>query len=306
MRAPVRPLAAATVVLALAGCAAGTDAAPTAAPTASPTPTPAATPAPVELDLAELEGRLGVRVGLYALDTGTGATVVHRADERFAFASTFKAVLAGAILLLASDAQLDGNVPIDAADVEANSPVTDSHVGDAMTMRELCDAAVRYSDNTAANLLLRELGGPDRLETVLRDLGDDVTSLDRWEPELSEATPGDIRDTTTARVAADDLEAFALGEVLTPDRRDQLVDWLQRNTTGDTMIRSVAPTGWVVGDKTGSGGYGTRNDIAILWPPDGAPIVLAIFTDRGVAGAKRLDAAVAEAAQLALAALGRP
>jgi beta-lactamase class A len=191
-----------------------------------------------------------------------------------------------------------------AADVVSNSPVTEKHVDSGMTLREIADAAVRFSDNTAGNLLFRELGGPAALGEALRALGDTTTRVDRIEPELNDTSPGDLRDTSTPRVLAADLRAFAVDDVLPAEKRDVLVDLLRRNTTGDKAIRAGVPGGWVVGDKTGSAAYATRNDIAVLWPPNRAPIVLAVLSDRGTVDAARDDALLARATEVVVEALG--
>ena len=164
---------------------------PTPPVTTAP-PTPSAAP-----DFAALEAEFDARLGVYAVDTGTGRTIEHRADERFGYASTFKALAVGALLRVTSTAELDQVVRYTRADLVTHSPITRRHVDRGMTLRELADAAVRHSDNTAANLLLRRLGGPAGLERELRDLGDRVTDPERIEPELNEAAPGDRRDTGT-------------------------------------------------------------------------------------------------------------
>ncbi|MBD0740422.1 class A beta-lactamase [Streptomyces sp. CBMA29] len=253
---------------------------------------------------AELEKRFDATLGVHALDTGSGRTVAHRSDERFAYASTCKALLAGAILEKNSPRRLDRVVRYGRGDIVSNSPITEKHVASGMSVRDLCDAAIRYSDNAAANLLFRELGGPRRLQDALRALGDDVTHCDRVEPALSDAVPGDLRDTSTPRALATGLRAYVLGTALPADKRAVLTDWLVRNTTGDQTIRAGAPRGWRIGDKTGTGGYGTRNDIAIAWPPGGAaPIVLAVLSRRAAKDATRDDALIAKAAEVAFGAL---
>ncbi|MDQ0795251.1 class A beta-lactamase [Streptomyces sp. B1I3] len=298
--------------LPLAGCTA-TEPAHTSPPAASgPTP-PVGSPspsasadAPTERAFAELEREFDARLGVYALDTGSGRTVTHRSGERFAYASTCKALLAGAVLDKNSLRQLDRLVRYGRDELVSNSPVTERHVATGLTLRELCDAAVRYSDNAAANLLFRELGGPGGLQDALRSLGDRVTRCDRYEVALSDAVPGDPRDTSTPRALATDLRAYVLGGALATDKRAVLTDWLKRNTTGDAAIRAGAPHGWQIGDKTGTGGYGTRNDIAIAWPPGAAPITLAVLSDRGTKDAERDDALIARAAEAAFGALAGP
>lgn len=311
-----RRLCALAVVLGLAvgGCTtsagesapAGTDSPRT--PTSSDSPVPSSTvevndPA-VAQEFTRLESTHDGRLGVYAVDTGTGRAVAYRADERFAYASTFKALAAALVLAGTTPAQLDEPVPVEAADLLANSPVTETRVGTTMTWRELCDAAVRYSDNTAGNLLLRRLGGPPGLDAALAGLGDDVTSVDRYEPDLSSAVPGDPRDTSTPRAMAGNLRQLAVGDALAGDDRSLFVDLLRNNTTGDTVVRAGVPQGWVVGDKTGTASYGGRNDIAVLWPPERDPIVVAVMTSRDRRGADQVDALIADATRVVVGALG--
>jgi beta-lactamase class A len=291
----------------------GTGAFPPAAeetlsPPLSPPPTQSPpssqTPDVVALDLAPLEVELDARVGVYLLDTGTGRTVEHRADERFAHASTFKALAAGALLAGTTDEQMARPVAITAADLVPYSPVTEPRSGSTMTLDELARAAVEVSDNTAANLVLEELGGPAGLEQQLRDLGDTVTEVERTEPDLSEAVPGDVRDTSTPRALATDLAAFVLGDALDEPDRVRLTAWLQSSTTGAGLVRAGVPDGWVVASKSGAARYGTRNDIAVVTPPGRAPLVIAVMSDRDAEDAERRDEVVARATQLALEALG--
>ena len=252
---------------------------------------------------ARLEHRYDARLGVFGVDTDTGRTVGHRADERFAFCSTFKALAAALVLQRRSLAQLETVVRYGTRDLLPNSPITERHVDTGMTLRAVCDAAVRYSDNTAGNLLFRELGGPPGFTRALRHIGDRVTHSDRIETDLSAARPGDWRDTSSPRALAADLHKVALGDVLPRDKRALLTRWLITNTTGDTLIRAGVPRGWKVGDKTGLGGYGTRNDIAVIWPPRAKPLVLAILSTRSRKDATPSDDLVAHAARVAVAAL---
>ncbi|WP_329404045.1 class A beta-lactamase [Streptomyces melanogenes] len=248
-------------------------------------------------DFKDLERKYGARLGVYAVNTGDGREVAYRDGERFAYASTFKALAAGAVLRKYS---LDGMaklVKYSKDDLVANSPVTEKHVDTGMTLGELCDAAVRYSDNTAGNLLFDALGGPKGLESALRQTGDAVTRVERREPELNQWAPGAVRDTSTPRALAQDLRAFVVGDRLGTAERAQLTRWLRTNTTGDELIRAGVPKGWTVGDKTGAGGvYGIRNDIAVVWPPGAAPIVMAILTNRGTKDADYDNKLIADAA----------
>jgi beta-lactamase class A len=251
---------------------------------------------------AALEAKYHARLGLYGVDTGSGRTVAFRADERFAHASTYKALLVG-VLLGNPATDLDRVVHYGKADLLEWAPITSTHLATGMTNRDLMAAAIEHSDNTAANLLQAEAGGPAALQRSIRRLGDATTNTDRTEPTLNDAGRGDVRDTSTPRGLGNDLDKLVLGPVLPADRRALLSGWLVGNTTGGPYIRAAVPRGWRVGDKTGNGGYGTRNDIAVLWPPTGAPIVLAVESDRGVKDATSNDALIAEATKAALAQL---
>lgn len=285
-----RELLKVTVVLSLAGC---TVAPPPAAPPRSPEP-----------DFAGPEERFGARLGVYALDTGSGREVAHRADERFPMCSTFKTLGVAAVLDRTGPAHLDDLVRYTGADLLEYAPITERNVATGMTVRELCDASIRYSDNTAANLLLADVGGPPEVTAFVRELGDPVTRLDRTEPELNTAIPGDERDTTSPRAVAGLYRELVLGSRLDGADRELLTGWLVGNTTGDAQIRAGVPAGWRVGDKTGSGEYGTGNDVAVIWPPDRAPIVLATLSTKAVPDAVNDPALLAQAARLVVAALG--
>ena len=296
-------LAAAVTAALLAGCSTDTPAAPAPPATSAPAQaTPSAVP--VAVDFGPLEQEFDARLGVYAVDTGSGRTVAHRADERFAYASTFKALAAAAVLKATTAEELDQVVRYSRDDLVTYSPITEQHVATGMTLRAIADAAVRYSDNTAGNLLLDRLGGPAGFKQALRDIGDGVTEPARIETALNQAAPGDVRDTSTPRALATSLRAYAVDDVLSAEDRSVLVDWLKRNTTGAKVIRAGTPDGWAVGDKTGTGGYGTRNDIAVIWPPDREPIVLAVLSTRGAEDAEPDDALLARAAELTLNALG--
>jgi len=295
-----------TIVLLASGCGEASPPAP-GTPTATRTPAATATAtaerAPSSAALRRLERRHGARLGVYALDTGSGRELTYRADERFPFASTFKAFAAAAVLRERGLAGMKKTVPVEQL-VNAYSPVTEKQLGTRMSLSALASAAVRYSDNTAANLLLDELGGPKGLDAILEAVGDDVTRMERPEPDLNYWEPGQTKDTTTPRAFATGLRAFVLGDALDVPERGRLTKWLRTNTTGGALIRAGVPDGWVVGDKTGTGAtYGARNDIAVVWPPDREPIVLAIMSNGKDADAEPDDALIAQAASAVMAAL---
>jgi beta-lactamase class A len=257
----------------------------------------------VSAELGALEDEFAARVGVYLLDTGTGATVEYRADESFAFASTIKAVLAGVALDAVPPEVGSEVITYNAADIVSYSPITEKHLDTGMTLQELAHAAMAYSDNTAANLLFAQIGGPAALQSALRALGDTTTSSDRIETELNEWAPGETRDTSTPRAMAQTLQKMVLGDALREDTRAFLLQTLRDNTTGDELIRAGAPEGWTVGDKSGASEHGGRNDIAILERPDGAPVVLAIYSNRLDPAAAYDNGLVAQAARIALNAL---
>lgn len=188
-------------------------------------------------------------------------------------------------------------------DLVTYSPITEKHLDTGMSLKDIADAAIRYSDNTAGNLLFNELGGPAGFEQALREIGDMVTESARFEPDLNFTVPGDSRDTSTPRAVATSLQAFVVGDLLSSEKQAIMRDWLVGNTTGNTLIRAGVPEGWVVGDKSGAGSYGTRNDIAIVWPPNRDPIIIAILSDRNSEDATYDDALIAEAAKIVINAL---
>lgn len=238
---------------------------------------PAAAPLTPAALLAGLEKEYGGRLGVAALNTADGRLVLHRADERFPFCSTFKMMLSAAILSR-EPALLKKRIKYDKSDLVPYSPVTSKHLADGMTVAELCEATLQISDNAAANLLMKQIGGPAAVTAFARSIGDTEFRQERWETELNTALPGDVRDTTTPLAMAKSLQKLVLGEALPAAPRKQLKDWMLGNTTGATRIRAGVPAGWPVADKTGSGDYGTVNDIAVIWPPGKAPIVLAVYT----------------------------
>jgi beta-lactamase class A len=303
-----RAALAATVPLVLLTSCAGSPGAPSAGPTTSSSApdSPAGTPAPgpvVDAALDQLEAEFGVRLGVYAVDTGSGQAVEHRADEAFPYASTYKALAAGALLDRTTSVQLDAVVTYTAADLVTYSPVTELHVDTGMPLRDVAAAALQVSDNTAGNLLLDQLGGTGSFEQALRQLGDEQTSADRYEPTLNTAVPGDDRDTSTPRALATDLRALAVDDALEPADRAQLLEWMRTATTGSALVRAGVPAGWDVADKSGTAEYGTRNDIAVVQPPGRAPIVLAVLSTSAVADAEPSDAVVARAATVVADAL---
>jgi beta-lactamase class A len=246
---------------------------------------------------ARIEADSGGRLGVAILDTATGTQTGWRTDTRFPMCSTFKFLLASAVLARKDRGAEDLTriVRFTTDDVVPNSPVTGPQAGgNGMTIAQLCEAAITRSDNTAANLLLRTLGGPAALTAFARGIGDTVTRLDRIEPALNEAIDGDPRDTTTPAAMLADLRALLLGEHLSAASRGQLAAWLMANKTGDTRLRAGMPKQWRIGDKTGTGERGTANDIAIVWPENRAPLLIVTYLTQATrATPAQRDAAIA-------------
>ncbi|QIL78532.1 class A beta-lactamase [Diaphorobacter sp. HDW4A] len=278
-------------ISALSACAAA--ALPLAACSTSQPKSPSGPYADIE---AQSTGRLGVAV----LDTASGHWDGQRLDERFPMCSTFKWLAAAHVLQRVDQGreQLERRIRFGRDALIEYSPVTESQAGkNGMTLAELCHAAITVSDNTAANLILDTLGGPQGLTAFARSLGDDVTRLDRWEPALNESKPGDPRDTTSPRAMATLLQQLVLGDALSSGSREQLTRWLQATTTNRGRLAADLPTGWKIGTKTGSSGNGSVNDVGVFWPPHRPPIIAAVYITAGKGSSKSIEPAIATVAR---------
>lgn len=255
---------------------------------------------PAQVQLAQLERGLNGRLGVFALNTADGAHLGYRATERFPLCSTFKVLLVSAILERSTRnvGLMQQRIQYVRNDLVTYSPITEKHLEEGMTVTDLCAAALQYSDNTAANILMRTLGGPAVVTAYARSIGDCEFHLDRWETDLNTAIPSDHRDTTTPEAMGRSLQRLALEDALEAHPKEQLLDWLRGNTTGAARIRAGVPADWPVGDKTGTGSYGTVNDVAVLWPPQRAPIVLAVYTTQKTKDAKARNDVIASAARV--------
>ena len=264
---------------------------------------PALAADPWSARLAAIEQRLGGRLGVLAVDTASGRRIGHRTDERFPMCSTFKWLLAACVLARvdAGLERLDRVIRYGPPDLLGWAPVTRANVAKGgLSVRELCAAAVDFSDNGAANLLLRSVGGPAGLTGWLRSIGDPSTRLDRFELALNSSIPGDPRDTTTPEAMIADMRRVLQGPVLSPGSRQMLVDWLVACQTGLQRLRAGLPKDWRVGDKTGTtdGRWFSCNDLAIAWPPQRAPILIFAYSTAGPAGTEAREAALAEVGRL--------
>lgn len=235
-----------------------------------------------ETQLAALEKAAGGRLGVAAWRTDHSTRVSHRADERFPLCSTFKAMLAAAVLArsVSQPGLLDQHVRYEKKDLVTYSPLTEKHLADGMSVADLCAATLQYSDNSAANFLMTLLGGPQAVTAFARSIGNTTFQLERWETALNSAIPGEVRDTASPASMAHSLQQLLLGTSLPAPQRQQLDSWMRGNTTGDKRIRAGVPAGWQVADKTGSGAYGSVNDIGVAYPASGAPLVIAVYYTR--------------------------
>ncbi|POX56202.1 class A beta-lactamase [Streptomyces sp. Ru71] len=266
---------------------------------------PAAKLVDLDAELGRLEQRYGARLGVYARNVRTRRTVAYRAGEPFAMCSTFKAFAAAAVLRDHGDcAPLDKVIHYPPRDILSNSQHSEDHLATGMTVGEACAAAIQYSDNTAGNLLLRQVGGPQGLTRFFRSLGDKVSRLDRWETDLNAAVPGDPQDTSTPEALGKSFERLTLGRALARPDRERLVTWLKGNTTSAERFGAGLPRDWVLADKTGTGSYATANDIGVAWTTRQTPLLLTVLSTKDAKDApvdNRLirDAAAVLAATLA-------
>lgn len=264
-----------------------------------------ATPASEVFDLSGLERDRGGRMGFVARDTGTGRTLAWRPDERFVYCSTFKMYLAAATLIRIQNGQerLDRAVPITRADMIHHAPITEPAIGSTLTVQQLMKGTVEVSDNPAANILLKAMGGLEAMQGFYRAIGDATTCVDRFEPEMNRLD-GD-KDTIQPLQSADNIQHLFLSAdtPLSTESKSLLLQWMFDSPTGMGRIKAGVPTGWRVAHKTGTGGYGPVNDIGVLYPPTGAPLVLTAYY-HAARDDDANEAAIAEATRMALKALG--
>lgn len=252
--------------------------------------------------VAALEKKIGGRVGVYLRDITGRVLVAHRADERFPMCSTFKFLLAAAALRRVDQGQmsLEQVLNFGEADLLSYAPVAKANVAKGgLPLGELCAAIVTVSDNTAANVILRNIGGPQAVTAFARAIGDPDTRLDRTEPELNSAIPGDPRDTTTPQAITEDLFRLLSGNVLAPASQQMLENWMIASKTGLKRLRAGVPNGWSVGDKTGTGANGSANVVAIIRPGNRATLFASVYLTGSTAEADELDAVHAEIGRIA-------
>lgn len=247
--------------------------------------------------VVDIEARLHARVGVAVQEVGGTRQWHYRADERFPMSSTFKTLACAALLQRVDrgEEDLSRRVVLQEPELVSYSPVTETRTGgDGMSLAELCDATLTVSDNSAGNKVLQAIGGPAGLTAFMRSIGDEVTRLDRWETELNEGVPDDIRDTTSPAAMARAMESLVLGDTLSPASRRQLAEWLRNDRVADALFRASLPAGWMIADKTGAGGFGSRSIAAVIWPPAGGPLVATVYITETEASFDERNAAIAE------------
>ncbi|KTC96124.1 class A beta-lactamase [Legionella erythra] len=254
--------------------------------------------------LAALEASNGGRLGIAAINQANGMVIQYHARQRFPLCSTSKAISVAALLRKSMNDKtlLHEKIHYNKQDLVVHSPETEKHLADGMTLAELSEATITLSDNTALNLILKKLGGPQAITAFARSIGDNEFRLDRFEPELNTAIPGDARDTTTPKAMALSLQKLITTDTLASPERQLLITWLRNNTTGGARIRAGLPEGWVVGDKTGTGDYGTSNDIGVIWPPHCQPVTLVVYFTQPKVDARPNNEVIAAATRIVISA----
>ncbi|MCI4010451.1 class A beta-lactamase [Brevibacterium sp. ZH18] len=254
-------------------------------------------------ELTAIEDQYDARVGVHAMDTSDGSTIEHRSEERFGFASTIKSLAVAELLARTTPEDLDEQVTWTKEDVEkaGYAPVTKKHLGDGLPLEKVAEAAIRVSDNAAANIVFDHIDGPKGLDLALEDLGDSTTEVVDREPDLNTIDPGKADNITTPAAFSNDLAALLDPDHLSDEDRTVLIDWMSDNETGDPLIRAGAPAGWKVADKSGHADA-LRNDVAIVFPPKRDPIVIAIMTENNNLNTKSDAALIEDTARAVLAA----
>ena len=252
------------------------------------------------------EARLDARIGMAVFDVKDGSRWAHRGDERFPLNSTHKSFSCAALLKQVDQHMLalENIISIERASLVAYSPVIEK-AGGQVTLRDACAASVSWSDNTAANIVTEAIGGTQAFTNFMRDIGDPHTRLDRKEPEMNEAAPNDLRDTTTPNAIVESLRRIVLGDVLRQDSRALLIEWMINDRVADALLRASLPRTWSIADKSGAGGYGSRSIVAVIWPENREPVVVGIYITQTRASMAQSNAAIARIGKVLVDIIGR-
>ncbi|WP_374725250.1 class A beta-lactamase [Cellvibrio fibrivorans] len=234
---------------------------------------------PVKKEIKLIEDNLSAHIGVAVLNTKTGEHWHYKGNERVPLTSTFKTIACAKLLHDADSDKslLSRTVLIKSDELVTYSPITEKHVGQEITLKDACAATMHTSDNTAANIIINAVAGTEGITDFIRKTGDDVTRLDRFEPELNEALLNDIRDTTTPNAITKTINRLLFGSVLSRPSQQQLKEWMVNNQVTGNLLRSVLPKGWEIADRSGAGGFGTRSITAVVWGETQSPLIISIY-----------------------------
>jgi len=254
---------------------------------------------PIAQKIEEIERELGARVGVSIYNVSTNELWDYKGNSRFPLMSTFKTLACAKLLadVDRGDQSFDTSVEITEDSLITWSPVTEKHVGEKFSLKQACSAAMLMSDNTAANIVLDGINGPKALTQFMRAIGDNVTRLDRVEPYLNEAKAGDVRDTTTPNAMVKSLGELLFGSVLSTTDKEQLKQWMMDNKVSDSLLRSVLPQGWLIADRSGAGGFGSRGITAVAWSENKSPLIIGIYLTQTEASFESRNKSIAEIGQ---------
>ena len=263
----------------------------------------------IQKQLAELEASSKGRIGVYAINTANNTHLEYRANERFPMGCTSKVIGVATILnnSINNSALLLQRISYSKKDLTNWNPITEKYLSSGMTVEQLCAASISYSDNTAMNLLVKQMGGLEQMSLFAHSIGNTSFRQDNtWPKEAYSGGKGNLKDSSTPKDMANSLQKLAFTDALAKPQREMLISWLKANTTGDFRIKAGLPKGWIVADKTGTGGaYGTTNDLGIIWPPKCAPIIMAIYYTNDAKSAVMREDVVASATQLLVSKLAQ-
>ena len=249
---------------------------------------------PMEKEIRKIESELNSHIGVSILTVNSNESWSYKGNERVPLTSTFKTLLCANLLSNADKGNiaLDEKVAVEKDKLITYSPVIEKHIGKSVSLYDSCSATMTTSDNTAANIVLQKIGGPITLTKFIRNIGDDITRLDRYEPELNEGKPGDLRDTTTPNAITKTLNELLFGSALSEESQNQLKQWMIDNKVSDHLLRSILPSDWIIADRSGAGGYGSRSITSVFWPENTSPFIVSIYITQTKASFEQRNEAI--------------